>query len=228
MKEIAIVISTYYRPDGKTKSLLERNLNSLKNQTNKNFKIFLIGDKYENSDEFYSFKTMFDNIYLENLDYAKEREKYTGKKLWCNGGVNAVNIGIKKAIEEGYKWIINMDHDDYFLTTHIEDIYGLINENCVFVCSNSNYKKYCILPNAKTGSYIPMGERLVKSSACVNFSKIDIKFRDVFEEEGLIFPSDADFWNRLNKIITELRYESYCTGNITCIHDEEGYTYNNL
>jgi hypothetical protein len=223
MKEIAIVISTYYRPDGKTKSLLERNLNSLKNQTNKNFKIFLIGDKYENSDEFYSFKTMFDNIYLENLDYAKEREKYTGKKLWCNGGVNAVNIGIKKAIEEGYKWIINMDHDDYFLTTHIEDINKFISDDVAFICSKSNFNGR-ILPNIDSNIFIPVNSKLIKSSACLNSELIKIKFRDVYEEEGRIYPSDADFWDRLHNIIKENNWKSYCTNKITCIHDEEGYT----
>jgi hypothetical protein len=224
VNKIAIVISTYYRPDGKTKNFLKRNLNSLRNQTNQNFKVFLIGDKYEKEDEFMSFSNIIDNIYLENLDYAKEREKYKGLQLWCSGGVNAVNIGIKKALSEGYNWIINMDHDDYFIETHIEDINSLINEECVFICSNSNYKNSTILPNVSLGNFIPVGGRLIKSSACVNFSKIDITFRDVYEDEGRIDASDSDFWNRLNKIIKNNNYESLCTGKLTCIHDEEGYT----
>jgi len=81
-----------------------------------------------------------------------------------------------------------------------------------------------VLPNIDSNNYVPIGENLIKSSACVDFSKIDITFRDVFEEEGKVYPSDADFWNRLNKIIINNKYESYCTNKITCIHDEEGYT----
>jgi hypothetical protein len=224
MKKIAIVISTYYRPDGKTKKFLERNLNSLKNQTNQNFKIFLIGDKYENEEEFKSFSSIIEDIYLENLDYAKERYKYKGRQLWCSGGVNAVNVGINKAISEGFNWIINMDHDDYFTSTHLQDIQDQITDNCIFVCSKSQHINRFVLPNIDSNNYVPIGENLIKSSACVDFSKIDITFRDVFEEEGKVYPSDADFWNRLNKIIINNKYESYCTNKITCIHDEEGYT----
>jgi hypothetical protein len=227
MIEIAIVISTYYRPDGRTKYLIERNLNSLKNQTDKKFKVFLIGDKYENIEEFNSFSNIIPEMYMENLPYAKEREKYSGRSLWCSGGVNAINTGINKAISEGYSWIINMDHDDYFLPTHIEDIKNMITNNCVFICSNSNYMSKMILPNSPNGKFIPIGEKLIKSSACVNFSKINITFRDVYEETGSIYPSDADFWNRLNFIIKSNLYESFCTGKTTCVHDEEGYS-NNL
>lgn len=223
MINIAIIITTYYRPDKMSKYYLERNLNSLKNQTYRNFKIFLIGDKYEEEQEFNLFSKMCDNMYCENLTHAKERERYKGIKLWCSGGVNACNVGIKKALLDGYDWIINMDHDDYFLPTHIEDITKLITKNSVFVCSNSNYKNLSILPNI-SGKYIPVGGNLVKSSACVNFSKINITFRDVYEEEGRIDASDSDFWNRLNRIIIDNNYESFCTGNTTCIHDEEGYT----
>jgi hypothetical protein len=226
--KIAIVISTYYRPDGRTKYLLERNLNSLKNQTNKNFKVFLIGDKYENLEEFNSFSNIIDNIYVENLEYAKEREKYTGHKLWCSGGVNASNYGIKKALSDGYDWVINMDHDDYFLPTHIQDIKNKITDNSVFVCSKSNFKNISTLPNIDSQYYVPRACNLVKSSACVNFSKVNIFFRDVYEEEGRECPSDADFWDRLNYKIIENRYESFCTNKITCIHDEEGYSKSNL
>lgn len=223
-EKIAIIISTYFRPDGKTSFFLNRNLKSLREQTDKDFKIFLIGDKYENKDEFISYSNLFDNIYTENLKYAKEREKYKSGQLWCSGGVNAVNIGLNKALSEGYNWVINMDHDDYFLPTHIEDIKKLITNDCVFICSKSNYRNSSILPQTDTKDYIPMGGGLIKSSACVNFSKINIRFRDVYEEEGKVYPSDADFWNRLNEIINNKKYESFCTGSVTCIHDEEGYT----
>lgn len=230
MNKIAIIISTYYRPDGRTKHFLERALNSLNEQTNKNLKVFLIGDKYEDMNEFNSFSSIINDMYIENLSYAKERDKYKGRELWCSGGVNAINIGINKAKSEGYEWIINMDHDDYFLPSHIQDIQDRITDNCIFVCSKSNYKNIKVLPNIDELKYIPIGENLIKSSACVKFSKINITFRDVFEEEGRVYPSDADFWNRLGKIIINNNYESYCTNNITCVHDEEGYTkiaYNN-
>lgn len=222
--KIAIVISTYYRDDGKTKFYLERTLNSLKKQINKNFEVFLIGDKYENIEEFYSYKNLLDNITCLNLEKAKEREKYKGEILWCYGGVNAINTGIELALSKGFNWIINLDHDDYFAESHINDIIKVIeNENPVFVCSKSTYINH-ILPNTNNSNFIPSGSKLIKSSACLDFSKINLRFLDLYDEKKIIYPSDADFWNRVGKIIIENKYKSICTLNITCFHDEEGYS----
>lgn len=222
---IAIVIATYFRPDGNTKFYLDRALQSLAKQTNKNFKVFLIGDKYEHNIEFLSYENQPFNIDIENLPYAKEREKYFGHQLWCAGGVNAVNYGIDKALSEGYEWIISMDHDDYFTESHLSDISQFITEeNCVFVCSKAIHKNFITLPRVNSINYIPIGEQFVKSSACTNFKKISIRFRDVYAETGIAYASDADLWNRLNKTIIQNNYKSFCTNNITCHHDSEGYS----
>ena len=45
--KLAIRILTYQRKDGKTPFFLRRALESIKNQTYKDYKIFLIGDKYD-------------------------------------------------------------------------------------------------------------------------------------------------------------------------------------
>ena len=65
MNKIGIVISTYQRPDGRTPELLSRCLNSVKDQKYQNYKVFLIGDKYEDNDEFNTFGV--DTIDLEKL-----------------------------------------------------------------------------------------------------------------------------------------------------------------
>jgi hypothetical protein len=71
-----------------------------KNQIHQDYKVFLIGDRYENEKEFLEIATSIidkDKIYYENLPEAKERDKYkSGDKLWCSGGVNARNYGIEK------------------------------------------------------------------------------------------------------------------------------------
>jgi GT2 family glycosyltransferase len=226
--KIAIVIATYQRKDGKTKFYLERALNSLILQSSKNFKIFLIGDKYEDSEEFFEYSKLIENGYIENLSQAKERDKYVGKKLWCSGGVNAMNHGINLAIKDGYNYIINLDHDDYFLPEHISDITKIIiEESPIFVCSKSTHFN-SVLPNISDESrkvnFIPKSSGLIKSSACIDFSRIDLRFRDVFEETGNVYPSDADFWNRLGKFISDNSFKSFCMNNLTCIHDTEGYS----
>lgn len=224
-ESIAIVIPTYYRPDGQTKYLLERALVSLQKQTDKNFKVFIIGDKYENVEELNLLSKLLEDTFLENLSYAKEREKYSGYNLWCSGGVNAMNVGIDKALSDGYNWIITMDHDDYFEPNHIEEIRKFINyDNSVFVCSKARIQNDKILPIIDSILFKPYPESQIKSSACVNYSVINLRYRDVLEDSGVAYPADADLFDRLNKLISKNKYNSYCTNKVTCVHDQEGYS----
>ena len=50
--KLGIVIATYQRKDGTTPFFLQKALDSIFSQTYQNFKIFLIGDKYEDNEEF--------------------------------------------------------------------------------------------------------------------------------------------------------------------------------
>ena len=47
-----IVMTTYYRKNGSTLQKITRAINSIKNQTHKDWKLFLIGDNYQNNEEF--------------------------------------------------------------------------------------------------------------------------------------------------------------------------------
>lgn len=138
-----------------------------------------------------------------------------------------MNIGIKVSLSQGYNWIINMDHDDYFSKNHLNEIVDIIRyEDPVFVCSKSTFEK-SVLPKEDSRKFIPRSKGLIKSSACVDFSVVNLLFRDVYEEEGRDYPSDADFWNRLEVVIKDNKYQSFCTGKLTCFHDEEGYAIKN-
>jgi glycosyltransferase involved in cell wall biosynthesis len=98
MNKLAIVISTYYRPDDKTKEYLYRCLESIVNQTYTNYKIFLIGDKYEKPDEVIDIinNLSITQIHFENLPEAKERDKYSGNILWSYGDeFGARPVGLK-------------------------------------------------------------------------------------------------------------------------------------
>jgi glycosyltransferase involved in cell wall biosynthesis len=114
--KIAIVIPTYYRKDGNTSKYLTRALDSVFNQTYQNFKIFLMGDKYENEIEVLEILKKYDGkkIFFTNLLEAKERDNYLiPRAIWLYGGVNATNIGIEMALNEGYEYICHLDHDDW-------------------------------------------------------------------------------------------------------------------
>ena len=98
--KIGIIIPTYNRKNNSTNQLLKRALESIKNQTHQDYVVFLVGDKYDDVDEFNKLATSIipkDKIIYENLDKAVEREKYLDVNmtaLWCSGGVNATNHGL--------------------------------------------------------------------------------------------------------------------------------------
>ena len=119
--KLSILIPTYMRKDGPTPKYLTRSLDSVFNQTHQDFKIYLIGDKYENEEEVKNILSKYDSekIFFKNLDVAKERDSYTNKwAIWSYGGVNALNVGIDISLSEGNNYICHLDHDDYWENNH--------------------------------------------------------------------------------------------------------------
>lgn len=227
MIKIAIVIPTYKRSDGRTYSFLHRCLKSIQYQTYKNYKVFLIGDKYEDNDEFIELSSLIDKdkIYFENLPYAKERDVYINDsdKLWCSGGVNAINYGIEKALSEGFEFICHMDHDDYWTETHlIKMVYAIMKDpDCVFLCSKCNYINSYIVPKwSKSGQFYPTPGDMTHSATCVNFNKIPIRYRDVFAEDGHSYPADADIFNKIREYMISNNLRGYLLDDVTCIFDK--------
>ena len=233
-----IVIATYKRRDGSTPSLLRRALDSVFKQTYKDFVVYVIGDKYEGNQEFIDILSNYpkDKLYYENLPNALERDKYfeTNKEaLWCSGGVNATNYGINMAMKDGLYYICMLDHDDYWRPDHLDKLNSVIlNTKADWVCSLSTYPDSVPLPAVASKQsyleYLPVFAGLVKSSACVNFRKIPLRFRDVFAETGEFAPSDADLWSRCAEYIKSKGLKSYLSNRETCVHDLEGFSKEDL
>jgi len=231
--KLAVVISTYQRKDGKTPFYLKRALDCVFEQTYRNFKVFLIGDKYEDNDEIQLLVSEYnkDKLYFENLPYAKERDNYTSKwVLWSYGGVNAVNIGIEKAISEDFEFICHLDHDDWWLPNHLEEIIKCINiTQSDWICTKSTYNNpFNTLPSINSDEeYIPFHPKsscLIHSSVCMNFKKIPLRYRDIYDEtQQMGLPADADLWERTREFIFQNNLKSYYINKLTCRHDEEGY-----
>jgi glycosyltransferase involved in cell wall biosynthesis len=233
--KLSIIIPTYYRKDGSTKTYLKRALESVFNQTHQDFKIYLIGDRYEKEKEYeiYELLENYDKnkIHFENLDIAQERDFYKDKfVLWSYGGVNATNYGIKLSLKDSNNYICHLDHDDYWDKEHLMLINECINEtNSDWMCTKSFYRSFHnVLPNIlsydKFVNYLPKGESLIHSSVCMNFKKIPLEYRDIFKETGKLgLPSDADLWNRCNEYIIKNNLISTLINKITCFHIEEGY-----
>jgi glycosyltransferase involved in cell wall biosynthesis len=234
--KFGIVITTYMRKDGKSPFYLKRALDSIFSQQYGDFKIFLIGDKYDNSEEFLQIVSQYDKekIYFENLNFAAERDHYNDPKIiWNYGGTYASNYGIEKSISHGFSYICRLDHDDWWYDNHLKEINEcIIEKNASFVFTKATYgASHVYLPNHTGEKYIkilPEPGQLIHSSVAVDFSKIPCRYENVYERDGLIVHGgDGDLWRRLGKYLNENNLLSYHVSVLTCRHDEEGFGKNN-
>ena len=119
--QFGIIVATYRRKDGTTPDRLRDALESISNQTSKNYKIYLMGDDYENDHEIRNILEDFDQtrIEYENMDIPGERYRFSGHDLWHSGSNFVANIAIEKAIKEGMTHMARLDHDDMWLPGHL-------------------------------------------------------------------------------------------------------------
>ena len=231
--KLGIVITTYQKSDGSTPTLLKRAIESVKNQTYQDYTLIIIGDKYEDNNEFEAICNSFelgDKIVCKNLPYAQEREKYPlgSKKLWSAGGVNARNYGIDLSLSLGLEYICHLDHDDYWHPQHLEIINYVIKEtkDASFINTCSTYFDVH-LPKIKLTNEVILSHEhikpgnLVPSSVCINHKMIPLKYRDVFEETGKEYAADADLWIRIGELIKKNNLKTYCITSLTCFYNSE-------
>jgi len=232
MIQFAIVITTYQRKDGSTPKYLKNALDCVFNQIYQNFKVYVIGDKYENNEEFISLFKNYpqDKIYFENLPFAKERDVYTDKWLiWKYAGCYANNYGIDKSISDGYEYVCHLDHDDEWYPNHLLVLNdAIIKTNSLWLCTKSEYVSNRVLPELSSSeeliNYYPQPQGLIHSSTCINFKKIPLRHRNVYEETGISgLPGDADMWQRITNFLKSNGQNGTLINKITCKHLEEGY-----
>jgi glycosyltransferase involved in cell wall biosynthesis len=235
--KLSIVIATYQRKDGSTPRLLMRALDSIFSQTYKNFKVYLIGDRYENNSEILKIVNKYDpaKLFFENLPIAKERDNYKDKKtIWSYGGVNAINHGITKSLSEGHEYICHLDHDDWWLSNHLEEVKTcIVSTGASWVCTKSSYGSEhnflpTINPQETYSKFLPKHRTLIHSSVCMNFKRIPLLYRDLFALTNNVgLPGDGDLWERSRTYIEDNKLKSYYINKLTCRHDEEGYALRN-
>lgn len=234
--KLSLSIATYRRPDGKTPFFLNRIKETLLSQTHKDFKVYLIGDRYDDNYEFERICEEFNknlDLYYVNLPVAVERDNYKDKRvLWSYGGVNAMNVGIEQSLMDGIDYVCHLDHDDWWGTDHLYLINECIeNTKSDIIFTKSTYrKKFLPIINANTKyvDMLPKSCGVINSSTCVNFKTIPLRYRDVFSETGKVgLPSDADLWTRIGQYSQTNNVKSTYINTLTCYHEEEGYVLNN-
>lgn len=234
--KLGIVIATYQRADGQTPILLKRTIQSIYNQSYQNFKIFIVGDKYENNEEFEGiikeFVEIADKIVFENLSFANERDKYLGVNhtaLWNCGGANAFNHANNLAKANGITKVCHIDHDDIWLPNHLELIAKAIVEknNPAFIYTLSKYLNNPVFPSVQVDGQIvesyPAYCSLIHSSVYIDLEQIHLSYRDLWAEEGRYFPSDGDMWERITAKCRSDNLKSYLIRQVTSVHENENY-----
>lgn len=232
--KFGIVISTYRREDGSTPEVLKRALDSVFNQTYQNFKVFLVGDRYEGENEVLELLKNYDSnkISFVNLKEAKERDNHKEKRaIWSYGGVNAINYGLGVLLNEGYEYICHLDHDDWWSLNHLEEFNKCLNiKTYNWLCTKSTYRNPNVfLPKIDGDTeYIdfqPRSSALIHSSVCMNFKEINLQYRDLYLETGKIgLPADADLWERTREFLESKSQTGVFINKLTCFHEEEGFS----
>lgn len=228
--QFGIVIASYKRPDGETPRLLKRALTSVLNQLHKNYKVLLIGDKYEDENELQAVASIIptEKIYLENLPHAIERERYIdgGSALWASGGLNAMNRAIEVGLGMGVKYFCHLDHDDHWSPDHLLNFNSALetSESPFMVSYSTSPVFNSILPAWKRDEIMPIPREMIHSSTCIDFSFFSERYRDVYQETGIVCPADADLWMRLSKTMARLDIKGKLIKKLTCFHEDEGYS----
>ena len=233
---LGVTIHTYQRADGKTPIFLTKAIQSVINQSYQNYKIFIVGDKYEDDSEFKDiiegFVEIADKIVYENLDFAHERDKYLGVNntaLWNCGGANALNHANNLAKSNGITKVCHLDHDDVWLPNHLEVIAKAIAEknNPAFIHTLSQYLDNAVFPqmiwDGKIIEHYPSYCNLIHSSVYYDLEQVHLSYRDMYEEMGIIFPSDGDMWEMIKEKCQKENLKSYVIREVTCVHDKENH-----
>lgn len=163
-------------------------------------------------------------MYAINLPVAYEREKYSGYNLWCGGGNKANLHGINKALEEGYEYFCLLNHDDFFLPNHLALLSECIERAKINFVTTKCGKFPDIVPTGYYTNYRPQAEHLFLVTACMNLKHFNILPRNVLEETGKAYPTDADLWIRIRKFMEERNEYGIFINEETCERTPEGVT----
>ncbi len=215
-----ISINTYYKKNGETFAHLSKTIESVLNQTYQNWIIFLVGDKYENQEEFEKICQMIpeNKRVCLNLENAVERDLYLNKAtnsqgnlilpdahhFWHVAGSNACNVALDLMEKKNVYYWMNLNHDDIFLPYHLYHLYKAYKTfpevGFVFTCSHYTYNNGITqtLPSGKDASNVsfsinnlqPQPCNTVHSSVSYDTRKYKIRYPEFKDDRFVFFDLD--------------------------------------
>ncbi len=236
--KIVIVMATYYRKNKKTSIFLKRSLNSILNQTFKNWDLIIVGDKYEPEDELiqiintFKIESQVDKNEINNIIYLKnenvERDFVVNKRnLWHCAGATSMNMGLDYARNNNYKYYCHLDDDDYWEKNHLELIYNVYQKytDCIFVNTKSTYGSG-YLPNENVAIFrnnrLPIPSGTIHSSFSFRLDIINFNYHTSLTKEGIPAPADSKMLSNIANFLQQNK--NFCSiyiSKLTCHHDTE-------
>lgn len=128
--KFGICITTYKIDSGgrqnymSTEKVLKDSLSSIKGQSWKNWKVYIMGDGYP-QDEWPEIEKLAKSIipseklWMDNMKTPGERDKYEGSIPHLTGGNTAANRIIDQMKSDGVKYFARLDHDDAWRADHL-------------------------------------------------------------------------------------------------------------
>jgi len=242
----AIIMATYHRKNGSTLNKIKKAFHSIQKQSYPHWTLILVGDKYENPEEFDEITKLIpeDKIIYQNLDQAYERElhqqgKITVRQLWNNAGASAMSAGLDIAQNAGFTHVAHLDDDDTWEPNHLEELNKTYLEfpETIFAYTCGRFINN-IIPRQIDDVKIqydnlpPVGRNLLHSATSwrldfidLRYPKINLENVDQAAQEVLNTPADALMWERVRKYMAQRQYSSMYIPQITVNHLEEGADY---
>jgi glycosyltransferase involved in cell wall biosynthesis len=234
--KFVIIMATYCRKNKKSPSYLDRSLNSIINQTYKNWDLIIVGDKYEPENELIdiinNFKTKIgienNIIYLKNIqterDYIKDKQN-----LWTCAGATSLNMGLNYARNNNYKYYCHLDDDDFWNSNHLEVLANIYVKypNCVFANTQAMYIKRHLPQISNITIYennmLPTPCGMIHSSYSFRIDILKFDYYTNYTNVGRYYASDADMLKKIKEfLISNKEYHSIYIPILTCNHLDEG------
>jgi len=223
--------------------VLKDSLGSIKKQKFKNWKLFIVGDKYEEDEELKSIlSSMFkpDQYEYFNLPKPGERDSnITSEEKRLTGGIKAVNKGLDMASSAGFNYITRLDHDDKWSPNHLELLAKAYSQfpNLGFVFTQGKKKidatnssgGYMMMPDANPELDVNNKAYATGQTAASSVSwspKLIGKFRyrDAAAQKGTLpkqkktIAGDVDLFQRMMKAIKEKEHKYMFIPKMTVYH----------
>lgn len=222
-------VVTYRRPDGRTPEFLSKTLNSVLAQKYRHWKVFLVGDRYEDEAEFKALASLVPpgRIYATNRRGRTERDVWRDYNLWMCCGCTAVNYALDLMQACGVDYLANLDHDDIWGDDHLQTLADCYAEHpeAAFACTQGYNTHFGVIPrDVHEFRYVDgawLNSNVNHSATSWRLSVVPLRYRAMPE----LVPwcpvvGDIDMWLRMGDYLRDGPWKMACIPKVTVWHEE--------